>query len=177
MGSETAGTAIELQQNLQSSDIAKRVFVCPMELKHIAQVCLLEQLCFSSPWTERMFTEELEKNPLCRYLVLLDRQNPAEVVAYAGYWKVFDEGHITNVAVHPQWQGQKAGTYLMEQMMCFAKAEGVRSMTLEVRQSNQIARRLYEKLGFRAEGIRKKYYEDNQEDAVIMWYREEGAQA
>ena len=61
--------------------------------------------------------------------------------------------------------------------MCFAKAEGVRSMTLEVRQSNQIARRLYEKLGFRAEGIRKKYYEDNQEDAVIMWYREEGAQA
>ena len=59
MGSETAGTAIELQQNLQSSDIAKRVFVCPMELKHIGQVCLLEQLCFSSPLTERMFTEEL----------------------------------------------------------------------------------------------------------------------
>lgn len=163
-----------VQKFLQSSGsfaVAERVFVCLMEPRHIAQVSEIERLCFSSPWNETMIADEL-KNPLSRYIVLLDKQKPEQVVGYGGYWKILDEGHITNVAIRPEWQGQKAGTYLMQQMMAFAFAEGVTAMTLEVRESNQIARSLYEKLGFRAEGLRKQYYEDNREDAVLMWYRQ-----
>ena len=150
--------------------IAAEVFVCIMEPKHIAGVCNVEQLSFAVPWTERMFTEELA-NPLSRYVVLLDKASPGDVIAYAGYWKIFDEGHITNVAVHPDWRGRKAATYLMEQMMQLAKVDGIRDMTLEVRRSNLAAQNLYKKLGFAEEGVRPKYYEDNGEDALIMWYR------
>lgn len=80
------------------------------------------------------------------------------------------------MAVRPEWRGKKAGTYLMQQMMAFAFAEGVKDMTLEVRESNQIARSLYEKLGFKVEGLRKNYYEDNKEDAILMWYRQKKEQ-
>ena len=178
MGSETPATVIssELAQQSEQCEemaIAQRVFVGLMEQKHIPQVCEMERLCFAVPWTEKMFADELH-NPLTRYVVLLDRQSPTEVVAYGGYWKIFEEGHIINIAVHPSWQGQKAGTYLMEQMMQFAAAEGVQAMTLEVRPSNTHALKLYEKLGFVVEGRRKGYYEDNGEDALIMWYRAKG---
>lgn len=162
----------QLAEHSELSDISGQVFVCLMEPKHIVSVCEIEQLCFVSPWNPHMFQEELEKNPLCRYLVLLDKKNPSCVVAYAGYWKVLEEGHITNVAVRPQWQHRGAGTYLMGQMMAFAAAEGITAMTLEVRRSNEIAQALYGKLGFVVEGVRPKYYEDNGEDALLMWYRQ-----
>lgn len=165
-------TTNRLIENSEFSDISAQVFVCLMEPKHIDSVCEIEQLCFASPWKAHMFQEELEKNPLCRYLVLLDKKNPSCVVAYAGYWKVLEEGQITNVAVRPQWQHKGAGTYLMRQMMAFAAAEGVTAMTLEVRRSNEIAQALYRKLGFAVEGLRPKYYEDNGEDALLMWYRQ-----
>lgn len=161
-----------LSEHSALPEIAGAVYVCLMEAKHIASVCEIEQLCFASPWKAHMFQEEMENNPRCRYLVLLDRQEPSCVVAYGGYWKILDEGHITNVAVRPQWQGRGAGTYLMEQIMAFARAEGVTAMTLEVRRSNEIAQALYQKLGFVVEGVRPKYYGDNDEDALLMWYRQ-----
>lgn len=173
MGS-TASESVMQPEFLQSSEswpIADEVFVCLMEPRHIAQVHEIEGLSFPIPWSENMIADEL-KNPLSRYVVLLDKQKPGKVVGYAGYWKIIDEGHITNVAVRPEWRGKKAGTYLMQQMMAFAFAEGVKDMTLEVRESNQIARSLYEKLGFKVEGLRKNYYEDNKEDAILMWYRQ-----
>lgn len=180
MGSQASEsvTPSELQQSSVDRAVIEKVFICPMEVKHIPEVCELERICFASPWREIMFSEELEKNPLSRYFVLLDRQEPAKVVAYAGYWKIIDEGHITNVAVRPEWRKQHLGEYLMQQMMAFASAEKIQAMTLEVRESNQVAQALYRKLGFVVEGVRKKYYEDNREDALIMWYRsknEEGA--
>lgn len=89
-------TTNRLIENSEFSDISAQVFVCLMEPKHIDSVCEIEQLCFASPWKAHMFQEELEKNPLCRYLVLLDKKNPSCVVAYAGYWKVLEEGQITN---------------------------------------------------------------------------------
>lgn len=177
MGS-TASKSVMQPEFLQSSEswpIADEVFVCLMEPRHIAQVHEIEGLSFPIPWSENMIADEL-KNPLSRYVVLLDKQEPGTVVGYAGYWKIIDEGHITNVAVRPEWRGKKAGTYLMQQMMAFAFAEGVKDMTLEVRESNQIARSLYEKLGFKVEGLRKNYYEDNKEDAILMWYRQKKEQ-
>ena len=160
----------EVLEGSESLAIAEEVFVCLMEPKHIAGVCEVENKSFAVPWTERMFYDEL-KNPLARYVVLLDKQNPGNVIAYVGYWKIFDEGHITNVAVHPEWRGKKAATYLMRQMMQLAASEGLKDMTLEVRRSNLAAQGLYTKLGFAVEGVRPNYYEDNGEDALIMWYR------
>ena len=160
----------EVLEGSESLAIAEEVFVCLMEPKHIAGVCEVENKSFAVPWTERMFYDEL-KNPLARYVVLLDKQNPGNEIAYVGYWKIFDEGHITNVAVHPEWRGKKAATYLMRQMMQLAASEGMKDMTLEVRRSNLAAQGLYTKLGFAVEGVRPNYYEDNGEDALIMWYR------
>ncbi len=160
----------EVLEGSESLAIAEEVFVCLMEPKHIAGVCEVENKSFAVPWTERMFYDELN-NPLARYVVLLEKQNPGNVIAYVGYWKIFDEGHITNVAVHPEWRGKKAATYLMRQMMQLAASEGLKDMTLEVRRSNLAAQGLYTKLGFAVEGIRPNYYEDNGEDALIMWYR------
>ena len=151
--------------------IGDKVFVCLMEPKHAPSVAELEKLCFTVPWSEQAFLDELQKNPTARYFVLLNKANPIQVIAYGGYWKIFDEGHITNIAVHPDWRNQKAATYLLCQMIQFAKAEGIGDMTLEVRTSNFAAQAVYRKLGFQNEGIRKHYYEDTGEDAIIMWYR------
>jgi len=153
--------------------IGHKVYVCLMEPKHVDSVAALERLCFTVPWSAQAFLDELTGNPTARYIVLLDKENPTQVVAYGGYWKIFDEGHITNIAVHPAWRNQKAATYLMCQMMQFAHAEGIKDMTLEVRTSNLPAQAVYRKLGFRNEGIRKRYYEDTGEDAIIMWHRKE----
>ena len=157
--------------NEAENRIAEKVYVCMMEPKHAASVAELERLCFRVPWSEQAFLDELQKNPNARYFVLLDKEHPTQVIAYGGYWKIFDEGHITNIAVHPQWRNQKAATYLLCQMMQFAKVDGIYDMTLEVRPSNVTAQAVYGKLGFQNEGLRKNYYEDNGEDAIIMWYR------
>jgi ribosomal-protein-alanine N-acetyltransferase len=82
---------------------------------------------------------------------------------------VIDEAHITNVAILPEYRGRKLGEALMEKMISVARSMGARSMTLEVRVTNNIAQSLYQKLGFQKGGIRKNYYSDNQEDALIMW--------
>lgn len=173
MGSQASESVkqTQLPQSFDLNGIADQVFVCLMESKHLASAYQLEQLCFSSPWSFGMLQQDLEENPLSRYLVLLDRMNPTMVIAYGGYWKVLEEGQITNIAVHPNWRRRKAGTYLLLQMMQLAAAERITAMTLEVRASNEAAQRLYEKLGFAVEGRRKKYYEDNGEDALIMWQR------
>ena len=96
MGSTTPeAIAEQLQQSSEWNAIAEAVFVCPMEPQHIAGVCEVERGSFPVPWTERMFTDEWN-NPLSRYVVWLDRQNPSTVIAYAGYWKRFDEEHHTD---------------------------------------------------------------------------------
>ncbi len=153
--------------------IAHKVYACLMEPKHVESVAQLEKLCFAVPWSAQAFLDELTGNPTARYIVLLSKEDPTQVIAYGGYWKIFDEGHITNIAVHPDWRNQKAATYLMCQMMQFAHVEGIKDMTLEVRTSNMPAQAVYRKLGFQNEGIRKNYYEDTGEDAIIMWHRPE----
>lgn len=138
----------------------------PMTLDDVERVSELEQLAFPTPWPAEAFFNELTINKHARYIVA---EADGEVVAYCGMWMLLDEAHITNVAVHPRYRGKGIGERLLRQMMSRALAEGGKKMTLEVRPSNRIARRLYEKLGFSERGIRKKYYSDNDEDAIIMW--------
>lgn len=137
-----------------------------MELKHIDGVMVVEHLSFTIPWSRESFEQELVANNFAYYIVAVEND---VVVGYAGMWKIQDEGHITNVAVHPEFRGAHIGKKLMVELIKLAKDMGVISMTLEVRKSNYIARNLYESLGFTDAGMRKGYYTDNREDAVIMW--------
>ncbi|SFA57904.1 [SSU ribosomal protein S18P]-alanine acetyltransferase [Anoxybacillus pushchinoensis] len=139
-----------------------------MTLQDLDRIIEIEQLSFTLPWSRSSFYQELTNNPYARYIVLeYDRQ----VIGYCGMWLVMDEAHITNIAVLPQFRGKKLGEALMRQAMALAREEGAKTMTLEVRVSNVVAQSLYRKLGFLNGGIRKRYYSDNQEDALVMWVK------
>ena len=86
-----------------------------------------------------------------------------------GAWKIIDEAHITNIAVLKEYRGKKIGEALLKEMINTCKDNKINSMTLEVRVSNLVAQNLYKKFGFKFSGIRKEYYSDNKEDAIIMW--------
>ncbi|WP_048600890.1 ribosomal protein S18-alanine N-acetyltransferase [Rubeoparvulum massiliense] len=138
----------------------------PMQVEDIDAVHQVETLSFTTPWSKEAFYQELTGNPLAFYTVItVDDQ----VVGYGGMWVIIDEAHVTNIAIHPDFRGKKLGYHLLVQMMAYAYMRGARRMTLEVRLSNQIAQRLYTKMGFESYGVRKHYYEDNGEDALIMW--------
>lgn len=126
----------------------------------------IEKLSFSLPWSQESFITELENNPAARYLVAI---NNKRVVGYAGFWKIIDEGHITNIAVHPSSRRKGIGEKLLEALLEKSKEEGIVKLTLEVRRSNFSAIHLYEKFEFQTLGHRKGYYSDNNEDALIMW--------
>ena len=100
--------------------------------------------------------------------VIVPVEDTSKVVAYGGFWGIIDEGHITNIAVVPELRGKRLGQMLVTGLMEIAKMRNIERMTLEVRVSNHSAQRLYERMGFETQGIRKKYYEDK-EDALIMW--------
>ena len=136
-----------------------------MSLDDIDQVVEIENLSFTSPWSRESFESEL-KNNLARYIVA--RVN-GKVAAYGGMWIILDEAHITNIAVHPEFRERKIGEKLVKEMLRTAKENKAEHITLEVRASNDAARKLYEKLGFKDSGTRKGYYADTGEDAVIMW--------
>ncbi|ASV67236.1 ribosomal protein S18-alanine N-acetyltransferase [Cytobacillus sp. FSL W7-1323] len=132
----------------------------------IDEVLKVEQASFSSPWSREAFYNEMTLNQFSVYVVLEDGE---ELIGYGGAWVVTDEAHVTNVAILPRYRGKKLGEALMVQLMDVVKEMGALKMTLEVRVSNMIARRLYSKLGFQEGGIRKNYYSDNHEDALVMW--------
>jgi ribosomal-protein-alanine N-acetyltransferase len=137
-----------------------------MKFEDIDQVCEIENLSFTTPWSRESFESEITKNNLAKYLVA---KVDGRVAAYGGMWVVLDEGHITNIAVHPDYRGQKIGERLVQTLIGTAKENNVANITLEVRASNEVARNLYRKLGFEDSGLRKGYYSDTGEDAVIMW--------
>lgn len=94
-----------------------------------------------------------------------------KAVGYAGMWRILEEGHITNIAVHPEFRGCGLGSALMEALLAAAKEFDIKALTLEVRRSNHAAQALYRKYGFTEGGMRRAYYADNNEDAIIMWKR------
>lgn len=136
-----------------------------MTLADVPAVHAIELRTFHTPWSYQSFVDEMTTNKCARYIVAeLDGQ----VVAYAGAWLVFEEGHITNIAVDEAVRGQGVGTAVTRALMQYAANMGVQYMTLEVRKSNLIAQKLYKSLGFIELGVRKRYYEDNGEDAYLM---------
>ena len=136
-----------------------------MEEKHIDGVCKIEKECFPIPWSKASFLKEL-KNKHAIYFVAVEDD---EVVGFGGMWHIINEGNITNIAVDEKHRRKGIATGIIDKLLETACDLDMIGLTLEVRVSNTAARTLYEKIGFRMEGIRKEYYEDNREDALIMW--------
>jgi ribosomal-protein-alanine N-acetyltransferase len=126
----------------------------------------IDERCFRAPWSEKSFFEEITTNEIAKYVVA---EINGKVVGYAGIWIILDEGHITNVAVHPDYRRKGIAKAVVSEAMAKSKEVGANLFTLEVRASNKDAISLYEQFDFKKVGVRKEYYEDNGEDAVIMW--------
>lgn len=134
-----------------------------MEKKHLEDVYNVECLSLKSPWSINMFAEELE-SPTAMYYVITENE---KAIAYMGMHCVCCEGHITNVAVHPDYRRKNVASTLINHFINYAKQNNFEFLTLEVRRSNEAAIACYEKFGFREVGVRKKYYE-HKEDALLM---------
>ena len=135
---------------------------------HLDDILIIENLSFKIPWSMQSLNDEIIKNDFAYYICAYYGER---VVGYAGMWHVCDEGHITNIAVHPEFRGNGAGSAMMEGLISVARERCIEGLTLEVRKSNVQAIALYKKYGFENGGLRKAYYADNNEDAIIMWKR------
>lgn len=140
-----------------------------MQKKDIERVYEIENLSFRSPWSKQSLSGEL-KNNLAHYLVA--ETEDGQIAGYGGMWVLFDEAHITNIAIHPDHRGNGYSRILMLGLMREALLYDASQMTLEVREHNLVAQNLYTSLSFDVQGRRKKYYSDTGEDALLMWNRE-----
>jgi len=145
------------------------IFIHNMTVFDVPEVAEIENLSFSTPWSEEAFKNEVLSNLSAKYVVA---KIDGKVVGYGGMWIIVDEGHITNIAVHPEYRGMGVGNKIVDSIIILGRREGASAFTLEVRRTNIIALKLYRKYGFEPVGIRPKYYGDNGEDAIIMWKRD-----
>jgi ribosomal-protein-alanine N-acetyltransferase len=143
-----------------------------MTVDDVPAVHRIERASFPVPWPDYAFRQELQTNRLAHYMIV---RIGKETVAYGGLWLMVDEAHITTFAVLPLWRRHGIGGRLMLELMKLARDLGARVATLEVRLSNQPARALYHRFGFRPVGVRPRYYSDNGEDALIMTTDELGS--
>ncbi|WP_132748258.1 ribosomal protein S18-alanine N-acetyltransferase [Scopulibacillus darangshiensis] len=146
--------------------ITKSISIRPMTFEDIDQVMHVELSSFENPWTREAFENEVKNNRFATYLIA---EEGDKIIGYCGVWVIIDEAHITNIAILPDYRGNKIGEKLLKKAKLFAAMKRAKSISLEVRVSNHIAQNLYRKLGFREGGIRKRYYTDNHEDAIVMW--------
>lgn len=138
-----------------------------MDYKHIDNILQIEELCYGAHhWSRESFVTELN-NKISSYNCILN--DKSECIGYMGIWKISDEAHVTNLSVHPDYQNKKLAHRLLLNAIKECYKEKIKFITLEVRVTNKKAIGLYEKFGFKSLGVRKKYYQDNNEDALIMW--------
>jgi ribosomal-protein-alanine N-acetyltransferase len=144
----------------------KKIIIEIMTNDDIEDVAEVEKRSFNVPWSKESFRREIENNKVALYLVA---KVDNKAVGYIGVWRIINEGHITNLAVHPEYRKMGVANALVETMISLCSKEGIAAFTLEVRESNLIAQHLYRKFGFEDKGKRRGYYQDNNEDAIIMW--------
>jgi len=140
------------------------VVVRAMTAEDVARVVEVDRLCYPTPWSSATYLSELARGSLAYYAVA---ECEGTIVGYGGYWYVPDEAHITTLAVHPQFRRRHLAERLLIHLIEKALEAGATRLTLEYRVGNEAAARLYEKYGFRAEGLRRGYYQDTGEDAVV----------
>ena len=137
----------------------------PMQRSDVPRVHEIECACFRSPWSKMALMGEL-RNDAAHYHVL---EIDGTIVGYAGMWVLFDEAHITNIAVLSEYRNHGCAERIMRSMMQSALLLGAKMMTLEVREHNETAKRLYQRLDFAQNGYRPRYYQDSGEGALILW--------
>lgn len=135
-----------------------------MRLEDLPQVLAIEQASFPTPFSENLFRMELNLD-VARLYVVRQRE---QVIGYIDYWCLGPEMHVITIAAHPDFRRQGIGSFLIEFMFEDAKKNSVKQISLDVRASNNAAITLYGKFGFRQTGVRKRYYQDNEEDALVM---------
>jgi ribosomal-protein-alanine N-acetyltransferase len=138
--------------------------IVPMTTKDLEVVAHIEENAFEQPWSPHSFRTELIKNDLAHYMVA---RREGKVVGYGGIWVIFNEAHLTTLAVDEPYRRCGVGAALLKALMTRSAELGARRISLEVRPSNHAARSLYKKFGFKARGIRKDYYTD--EDGLVMF--------
>ena len=144
--------------------MASEIIIRRMTEADVDGVAAVEAATFPTPWSRDAFDSEM-RNVAARYLVA---EKEGKVIGFAGAWIILDESHITNIAVLKDERGQGIGRMLTQGLMQYLSNLGAAYATLEVRKSNEVAQNLYKSLGFIKLGVRKRYYEDNGEDALIM---------
>jgi ribosomal-protein-alanine N-acetyltransferase len=142
------------------------VHLVPMRRRHLRSVLRIENLVYPRPWSLSLFLSELALRASRTYLVA---RVDGMVVGYAGLMFTGDDAHVTTIAVDPSWHRAKIGTRLLAELTRAALAREARNLTLEVRVGNTGAQALYERFGFAGAGIRKNYYVETNEDALVMW--------
>lgn len=141
-----------------------RIRIEPMSVQTVEAVAKLEEKCFSTPWSLDALAEEIS-NPIAVYFTAWYDQ---KIVGYIGMHHIMDEGYINNIAIDPDYRRKKIATALIEHIQHYAKENSLKMLTLEVRQSNIAAIKMYENFGFENVGVRKNYYSLPTEDAVLM---------
>jgi [ribosomal protein S18]-alanine N-acetyltransferase len=171
-------------------------YLAPMQIDDIAEVSRVERQCFTNPWPQSAYRREIRNASNNYYVVLWHRPDREDtrsrrpdnrgplgllpfvrrqetatdtIVGFAGMWVLYDEAHVTTIGVSPQYRGHGLGELLLVDLFDKAIKRNAESVTLEVRVSNESAQALYHKYGFTRQGVRKRYYSDNGEDAYIMW--------
>jgi ribosomal-protein-alanine N-acetyltransferase len=143
-----------------------------MDHRDLDEVMELERLCFPSPWSRRMFEQEMEHRwAVLEVARLTDEEGQVgqhPMAGYSDYWLVYDEVHLLNIAVHPKFRRRSIGRILVERVFEAARQIQCGQVILEVRPSNVEAMNLYDKLGFEVIGVRRGYYHDSGEDALVM---------
>ena len=138
-----------------------------MTHENVDDVLQIEEMCYGEHhWSRESFLTELS-NKISSYRCILTETG--KCVGYMGIWKIMDEAHITNLSVHPHYQKKKLTNVIILTSIEDYYKNKIKYITLEVRVSNSKAIHLYKKFGFKSLGVRKKYYQDNNEDALIMW--------
>jgi len=141
-----------------------------MKEEDLSEVMAIEKMSYPNPWPEPSFRGEMGNRPFSNAYVIVERSK-RKIIGYVLFWKVEEEAQITNIAVHPDYRRRGIARYMLNDILRQIHDQGANYVILEVRPSNLAARMLYNKLGFKVLGIRKKYYRLPEEDALIMGKR------
>jgi [ribosomal protein S18]-alanine N-acetyltransferase len=152
--------------------VGLEITVKPISVDEIEAILILDRFCFGGLWSIDSYRRELTNDNSHFLGISVDQSLEPELdglIGFGCFWAILDEAHITLLGIHPQYQRQGLGKLLLSALLDKARTIEMARATLEVRASNQGAIDLYEKYGFQTVGRRKKYYQDNDEDGVIMW--------
>jgi ribosomal-protein-alanine N-acetyltransferase len=150
----------------QRHDDPNHLIITRMSASDVPEVLRIERASFSTTWPSDAFYNELSTNKLAHYYV---GRAGGKLVSYGGIWVIFEDSHITTIAVDPEARGRRYGELMLIYLLDEAIERGAAWMTLEVRESNVAAQQLYRKYGFTTVTTRKGYYSDNNENALVMW--------